>query len=59
MITDLDGGGQLLTLEASRRFGSNVKASLLMTLFQNVDEDAAFSGFEDEDNLQVDIGYFF
>ena len=59
VITDLDGGGHLLTLEGSRRFGSNIKASLLMTLFQDVDEDAAFSGFDDEDNLQLDIAYFF
>ncbi|MFK7854953.1 MAG: hypothetical protein AB8B79_12600 [Granulosicoccus sp.] len=59
VIADLDGGGQLLTLEGSRRFGSNIKASVLMTLFQNVDEDAFFSGFDDEDNLQLDIAYFF
>jgi len=59
IITDLDGGGQLLTLEASRRFGSNIKARLLMTLFQNIDDDATFSGFENEDNLQLDMAYFF
>lgn len=59
VITDLDGGGQLLTLEASRRIGSNIKASLLMTLFQNVNQDATFSAFDDEDNLQLDIAYFF
>ena len=59
VITDLDGGGQLVTLEGSRRFGSNFKASLQMTVFQNVEEDTAFAGFDEEDNLQFEVAYFF
>ena len=59
VITDLDEGGQLITLEASRRFGSNLKGSLQMTVFEDVENDTAFSGFDDEDNLQVELSYFF
>lgn len=59
IITDLDEGGQLITLEASRRFGSSLKGSLQMTIFEDVENDTAFSGFDDEDNLQVELSYFF
>ena len=59
IITDLDEGGQLITLEASRRFGSSLKGSLQMTVFEDVENDTAFSGFDDEDNLQVELSYFF
>ncbi|MFK8075468.1 MAG: hypothetical protein AB8B84_02695 [Granulosicoccus sp.] len=59
IITDLDEGGQLITLEASRRFGSSLKGSLQMTVFEGVENDPAFAGFADEDNLQVELSYFF
>ncbi len=59
VITDLDEGGQLITLEGSRRFGSSIKARVQMTIFQSVENDSAFSGFDDEDNLQVELSYFF
>lgn len=59
VIADLDSGGHLITLEGSRRFGSNVKTSLLMTLFQNGDDDMSFSEFDREDNLQINVAYFF
>lgn len=59
VITDLDEGGQLITLEGSRRLGSNFKASVRLTIFQDVVNDAAFAGFDEEDNLQFEVSYFF
>lgn len=59
VISDMDEGGQLITLEGSRRFGSNFKASLQWTVFQDVENDSAFAGFDDEDNLQLEVSYFF
>jgi hypothetical protein len=59
VITDLDEGGQLITLQGSRRFGDNFKASVQMSIFQNVENDKAFSGLDEEDNLQFEVSYFF
>jgi len=59
VIADLDGGGQLLSLEGSRRFGDSFKASLQMSIFQDVSADSVFGGFDKEDNLQFEISYFF
>ena len=59
VITDLDEGGQLVTLEGSRRFGGNYKASVQMTIFQNVENDTSFAAFDNEDNVQFEVSYFF
>jgi len=59
VISDLDNGSQLITLEGSRRFGSSFKGRVQLTLFENVEEDAQFSGFDNEDNLQLELSYFF
>jgi len=59
IITDLDQGGQLVTLEGSRRFGSNFKASVQLSIFQAIEDDPAFAGFDEEDNLQFGVAYFF
>ncbi len=56
VITDLDGGGEILSLEASRRIGSKVKASLDMRYWVN---QPANSQFADEDYLQFELAYFF
>jgi len=59
VISDLDNGSQLITLEGSRRFGANFRGRVQLTLFENVEEDKQFSGFDDEDNLQLELSYFF
>lgn len=59
LISDLDGGAQLLSLEGSRRFGSNIRGSIRMNLFNSVNDDPVFSALNNEDNLQVDVAYFF
>lgn len=59
VIADLDGGGHIVSLEASRRFGDSFKASVLMRLWEGGEGDALLNAFEREDNVQLDIGYFF
>ena len=59
VIADLDGGGQIISLEGSRRFGDNIKASLLMRLWENADDDPILSLFSNEDFIQLDIALFF
>jgi len=59
IISDFDGGAQLLNLEGSRRFGSNIKSSIKLNLFNDVNNDPSFSQLNNEDNLQLDIAYFF
>ena len=59
MFADLDGGGQIISLEGSRRFGDNIKASLLMRLWENADDDPILSLFSNEDFIQLDIALFF
>jgi len=59
LISDLDDGGQIISLEASRRFGSSIKASLRMNLWERTDNDPFLSLFSNEDNVQLDVAYFF
>ena len=59
VFADLDGGGQIISLEGSRRFGDNIKASLLMRLWENADDDPILSLFSNEDFIQLDIALFF
>jgi len=56
VITDLDGGGEVLSLEANRRIGSKVKASIDMRYWVNQPTDSQFA---DEDYLQFELAYFF
>ena len=56
VITDLDSGGEILSLEANRRIGNKVKASLDMRYWVN---QPAGSQFADEDYLQFELAYFF
>ena len=59
VFADLDGGGQIISLEGSRRFGDSIKASLLMRLWENTNDDPTLSLFSNEDNIQLDIAFFF
>ncbi|MEE9335791.1 MAG: hypothetical protein V3U65_16995 [Granulosicoccaceae bacterium] len=56
VITDLDGDGEILSLEANRRIGSKVKASLDMRYWVNQPENSQFAN---EDYLQLELAYFF
>ena len=56
IITDLDGEGEIISLEANRRIGSKVKASLDMRYWVNQPANAQFAN---EDYLQFELAYFF
>ena len=58
-VVDLDGGGQLLSLEASRRIGSDFRISADAYLWTNTQQDALLDGFRDEDFVQLELTYFF
>lgn len=59
IISDLDGGGQTLSLEASRRIGNSFKLSAEALVWFNTDEGDALDAFAREDLLQLELGYFF
>lgn len=58
-ITDLDGDGTVISLEASRRFGSSLKGSLTYTGWSVKDSDSTLNLFDQEDNVLLELGYFF
>ena len=59
VITDLDGEGTLISLEASRRFGSSFKASLTYTGFSVNESNGPLSALDREDNTRLELGFFF
>lgn len=59
LFSDLDDGGQIISLEGSRRFGDSIKASLLMRLWENTEDDPSLALFSNEDNIQLDVALFF
>ncbi len=59
VITDLDGAGNLLSLEASRRFGDSFKASISYTGFSVNDSESPLINLDREDNTRIELGYFF
>ena len=56
VITDIDGEGEILSLEANRRIGSSVKASVDMRYWVNQPADSLFAN---EDYFQFELAYFF
>ena len=59
VIVDLDGGGQLLSLEASRRLGESFRLTFDAYLWSDVEDDASLMAFRNEDFVQIELGYFF
>jgi len=59
VITDLDGGGDLFSAEASRRIGDKFKLQIEALIWANADNDSVLSQFQQEDYLQLELGYFF
>lgn len=59
VITDLDGGADVITAEASRRIGDSFKLTLEAFVWANADEDLFLGQLEQEDYLQLEFGYFF
>ena len=54
VISDLDGDGEVLTLEASRRINNRLKISAEAVIWNGEDNP-----FDKEDYLQFELGYFF
>ena len=59
VITDLDGGGQSLSLEAARRIGDSVKINLNARSFLNTEDDPQLNVFAQDDFVRMELGYFF
>ncbi len=59
VITDLDGGGDVFSAEASRRIGDSFKLEIETQIWANTDNDFILNQFEQEDFIQLEFGYFF
>ncbi len=59
IVTDLNGGGHFLNIEASRRFGAYWKAELELRLLLDVDPRDALAGFNRDDHVQLEILRYF
>jgi len=59
IITDLDKGGDVFTAEASRRLGDKFKLTAEAFVWANADDDPILSQLQQEDYLQLELGYFF
>ena len=59
MIVDLDGQGNSVSLEASRRLGSSWKITLESRLFNNISLQDPLSAYRNDDYLQLEIARYF
>jgi len=59
VVTDLDGGGDAFSAEASRRIGDKFKLQIEALIWDNADNDNFLSQFQQEDYVQFELGYFF
>ncbi len=59
LIQDMDSPARALSVEASRRFGSNWKLSLRAWGFLECPKEDLLSNVRDDDFLQVELAYYF
>lgn len=59
VITDLDGGADVISVEASRRLADRYKLTLQALIWANTDKDPILSQFGQEDYVQASFGYYF
>ena len=59
LIQDLDSPARSLTVEASRRFGSNWKLSMQAWGFLDSPSDDLLFSARDDDYLQIELSYYF
>ena len=59
VIADLDGGGQSISLEATRRLGDSFKINLNGRSFLNTENDPQLDVFAQDDFVRMELGYFF
>ncbi len=56
---DVENGANTIRVEASRRIGDNWKLNLELQSFANVGEKDPLFDLENDDFVQIDLGYFF
>lgn len=59
VISDLDGKGEVFSIEASRRFGSSYKATLEGRFFTHTDNTNSLYSYRNDDYLQLELSYYF
>ena len=59
MIIDMDGHGNVVSLEASRRLGDSWKLMLESRLFNDIDPQDPFDAYSNDDFLQLELAYYF
>ena len=59
LFVDLEGDGTIVTLEANRRFGNNFKGTLNYTAWSVSEPSSPLAAFDREDNIRLELGYFF
>ena len=59
VVSDLNGNGHFLNVEASRRIGEYWKIEAEARMFIDVDPLDIFSGFDRDDYIQLELGRYF
>jgi len=59
IIQDIDGEATVLSLEANRRIGDQIKITLEGYLFSHTDNQDLLYSFRNDDYVQLELGYFF
>jgi hypothetical protein len=59
VITDLETGGSLLSVEAARRFGDRWRLEVELRAFANATEDPLLTAFSRDDYLQIELQRFY
>ncbi len=59
VVQDAETSACLITVEASRRFGSNWKANLEMGLFSDLPPEDPLYGLREDDYLRLELAYYY
>jgi len=59
IITDQDSDAKALSIEASRRFGNQVKFSVEARSYTDLPMDDLLYAYRNDDYIQVELGYYF
>ena len=59
LVLDNDSSARVMSVEASRRFGSRVKASLQAYVFMDLPTGDPLNDLRDDDFLRLEIAYYF
>jgi hypothetical protein len=59
VVQDVESSARLITIEASRRFGSTWKANLELGAFSDIPSDDPLYGLREDDYLRLELAYYF